>query len=75
MTMGDDWGWGACEAESEKIFGDTIGKHSPCTPVMVPGTKFGFNVFPGNPNYTGFDIIKHFFPGQQWVRRIVLILQ
>lgn len=79
MTIGDDWGWGADEAESEKIikrfmelggnfvdtanmyssnhsekiFGDVIGRHSSIRTGMVLGTKFGFNVFPGNPNGGG----------------------
>lgn len=79
MTLGDDWGWGANEAESariinrfiemggnfidtanvysstrsEKIIGDAAGKHSSIRTGLVLGTKFGFNVLPGNPNGGG----------------------
>ncbi|GAB4027736.1 aldo/keto reductase [Spirosoma koreense] len=79
MTLGDDWGWGADEAESariinryvelggnfidtasvytgghsEKIIGDTIGKHSSKRTGMVIGTKVSANTFPGNPNTGG----------------------
>jgi aryl-alcohol dehydrogenase-like predicted oxidoreductase len=38
---------------SEKIFGDVIGRHSSIRTEMVISTKFGFNVFPGNPNGGG----------------------
>jgi aryl-alcohol dehydrogenase-like predicted oxidoreductase len=38
---------------SEKIFGDIIGKHAGIRTNMVLGTKFGFNIFPGNPNGGG----------------------
>ncbi|WP_299582444.1 aldo/keto reductase [Mucilaginibacter sp.] len=79
MTLGEDWGWGADEAESEKIIkrfmelggnfidtanlytnnhsekiiGNVIGNHSSIRAGMVLATKFGMNVFPGNPNGGG----------------------
>jgi aryl-alcohol dehydrogenase-like predicted oxidoreductase len=79
MTLGDDWGWGADEAESEKvikrfmelggnfidtaniysnnhsekIIGNVVGSQSSIRTGMVLATKFGFNVFPGNPNGGG----------------------
>jgi aryl-alcohol dehydrogenase-like predicted oxidoreductase len=79
MTLGEDWGWGAEEAESEniikrfmelggnfidtanlytnnhseKIIGNVIGSHSSIRAGMVLATKFGMNVFPGNPNGGG----------------------
>jgi aryl-alcohol dehydrogenase-like predicted oxidoreductase len=79
MTFGEDWGWGADEAESEKIIkqfmelggnfidtanvytnnhsekiiGNVIGSHSSIRAGMVLATKFGMNVFPGNPNGGG----------------------
>jgi aryl-alcohol dehydrogenase-like predicted oxidoreductase len=79
MTFGEDWGWGADEAESEKIIkrfmelggnfidtanlytnnhsekiiGNVIGRHSSIRAGMVLATKFGMNVFPGNPNGGG----------------------
>jgi aryl-alcohol dehydrogenase-like predicted oxidoreductase len=79
MTFGEDWGWGADEAESEKIIkrfmelggnfidtanlytnnhsekiiGNVIGGHSSMRAGMVLATKFGMNVFPGNPNGGG----------------------
>jgi aryl-alcohol dehydrogenase-like predicted oxidoreductase len=79
MTFGEDWGWGAGEAESEKIIkrfvelggnfidtanvytnnhsekiiGNVIGSHSSLRAGMVLATKFGMNVFPGNPNGGG----------------------
>ncbi len=79
MTLGDDWGWGADEAESEKIIkrfmelggnfidtanvytnnhsekiiGNVTGRHSSTRAGMVLATKFGMNVFPGNPKDGG----------------------
>ncbi len=79
MTLGDDWGWGATAAESEKIInrfmeaggnfidtanvytnghsekiiGDTVGRHSARRNGMVIGTKFAANIYPGNPNGGG----------------------
>ncbi|HEX9512577.1 MAG TPA: aldo/keto reductase [Puia sp.] len=38
---------------SEKIIGNVIGRHSSIRAGMVLATKFGMNVFPGNPNGGG----------------------
>jgi aryl-alcohol dehydrogenase-like predicted oxidoreductase len=38
---------------SEKIIGNVIGSHSSIRSGMVLATKFGMNVFPGNPNGGG----------------------
>jgi aryl-alcohol dehydrogenase-like predicted oxidoreductase len=38
---------------SEKIIGNVIGRHSSMRAGMVLATKFGMNVFPGNPNGGG----------------------
>jgi len=38
---------------SEKIIGDVIGSHSSIRTGMVLATKFGMNVFPGDPNGGG----------------------
>lgn len=38
---------------SEKIIGDTIGRHSSLRTEMVLATKYALNAFPGNPNTGG----------------------
>lgn len=79
MTLGEDWGWGADTAtsnkiihrfielggnfidtaniytntHSEKIIGDLVAGQSALRNKLVIGTKFGGNVFPGNPNGGG----------------------
>ena len=92
MTLGDDWGWGADEVESEKIIkrfmglggnfidtanvytnnhsekiiGNVIGRNSSIRAGMVLATKFGMNVFPGNPN--GFQTASN-YPARVTTRR------
>src|ERR1700744_2532474 len=38
---------------SEKIIGDVVGRHASMRTGMVIGTKFGGNIYPGNPNGGG----------------------